>query len=124
MTASALITSLRARGFRLAVVNGSLRVSPASALTSGDREAIREALPAVLATLCEVEPWDGKTALGLMESADALVGRLGVDGTWPEIADAAAVVVSAHATKDMETLRFAVTDFIVAVRFAARGCAR
>ncbi len=125
MTASALITSLRARGFRLAVVNGSLRVSPASAITSGDREAIRAVLPALLATLCDVEPWDGETARRLMESADALVGRLGVDGTRPEIADAVAVVVSAHATKDMETLRLAVTEFAVVVRrFAARGCAR
>ena len=122
MNASTLITSLRARGFHLAVVNGSLRVSPASALTSGNRKAIREALPALVATLGGVEPWDGETALRLMESADAVVGRLGVDGTRREITDAAAVVVSAHAARDLETLRFAVTEFLVSVRFAARVC--
>jgi hypothetical protein len=119
---SNLIASLRARGFRLAVVDGSLRVSPASALTPRDREAIRATLPAVLTTLGVIEPWDGETALRLMEEADARLERSGVDGNRPEIAAAAAVVVSAHATRDMETLRFALSEFLHAVRLADRRC--
>ena len=60
-----------------------------------------------------------------MESADALVERLGVNGSRPEVTAAAAMVVSAHATRDMETLRFAVAEFTAIVRrlaASARGC--
>jgi hypothetical protein len=119
MTPSALVGSLRARGFTLTVVSGSLRVAPASALTAGDREAIRAGLPALIAALAPAEPWDTKAAVRLMESADGLVERLGVDGTRPEVTAAAAMVTSACAARDMETLRFACREFEIAVRQVA-----
>ena len=125
MNSSTLIASLRKRGFRLTVDSGSLRVAPASALTADDREAIRIELPALVAALSPGEPWDQRTALRLMEAADALVERLGVVGSRPEITTAATMVVNAYATRDVETLRFAVAEFTVIVRRLAaseRGC--
>src|SRR5262245_53573905 len=105
MNASVLIAQLRERGFALSVTAGSLRVRPRSRLTPEEREAIGSHLPELIATLTVGEPWDQCEALRLMEEADALVGHLGVDGRHPAIADAAAMVVSAHVLRDMETLR-------------------
>jgi hypothetical protein len=55
-----------------------------------------------------------------MSDADSLVERLGIGGRHPAVRDAAAMVTSAHATRDMETLRFAVSEFTVVVRGVAR----
>src|SRR5262245_16678586 len=103
-----LLADLARRGFTVRAVAGSISVIPASRLTPGDREAIRERRAELLAILSPAEPWDQKTAIRLMSDADDLVGRLGVDGRHPEITDAAAVVTSALATRDLETVRFAV----------------
>lgn len=53
-----------------------------------------------------------------MHDADTLVERLGVAGTNPEVHSAAALVASAYATCDMETMLDAVNKFEVAVRQA------
>ena len=111
-----LITHLRARGFTLTIVAGSLRVRPASTLTQDDRDAIRGGLPALIAALTVGEPWDGREAIRLMSDADALVEQLGMSGRHPAIQNAAAVVSSAYATRDLETVRFACSAFAVTVR--------
>jgi hypothetical protein len=127
MNAATLIHDLRSRGFSLAAVKGSLQVRPAANLTPADRAAIRAQLAELLA---EVTPgctfplmrlsgrvaWDQGEALRLLFEADELVERLGVSGRHPEIAAAAAVVDSALATRDLETVRFAVAEFAAAVR--------
>lgn len=66
--------------------------------------------------LVGAEPWDQRAALRLIVDADALVEQLGVDGQHPVIVSAAAMVTNAFATRDMETLRFAVAEFTVLVR--------
>ncbi len=116
MTPPALLSGLRRRGFTVRVIDGSISVIPASRLSSADRQAIRECRDNLLAILTPGAPWDTATALRLMNAADALVERLGVDGRHPKVAAAAAVVTSAHATRDMETLRFAVAEFTAVVR--------
>ena len=48
-----------------------------------------------------------------------------MNGGRPEVTAAAAMVVSAHAMQDMETLRFAVAEFTAIIRrlaASARGC--
>lgn len=62
------------------------------------------------------ESWNVRSAIKLMVEADVLVERLGVDGRHPEVAAAATMVVSAVATLDMETVRFAVSEFVAVVR--------
>jgi hypothetical protein len=116
---------------RIAVVaspSGTLQVRPASRLTADDREWLREHTGAILAhlrttlvadsniTLSGNEPWDTQVALMLMRESDALVEQLGVDGRHPAVADAAAMVSSAAATHDLETLRFAVAEFTTLIR--------
>jgi hypothetical protein len=57
-----------------------------------------------------------------MFDADALVEQLGIDGRLPAVQDAAAMVTSAHAMRDMETLRLAIAEFTVVVRrLATKG---
>jgi hypothetical protein len=128
VTAATLIGDLRARGFSLVAANGELRVSPAAALTAADRVAIRSHLPGLLAALAarvagrESPANRGCSrdeAIRLMFDADALVEQLGIDGRLPAVQDAAAVVTSAFATRDMETLRLAVAEFGVVVRTLA-----
>lgn len=63
-------------------------------------------------------PWDQRRAVRLMYDADTLVERLDVDGTDPEVRSAAALVASAYATRDMETMLYAVNEFEVEVRRA------
>lgn len=115
----ALITELRNRGFILRVVAGSLRIAPASALKPRDRDAIRTDLPALIAALSPGNPWNQREALRWMYDADTLVERLGVDGQHPEVAAAAAMVGSAYASCDMETVQFACSEFGVVVRAVA-----
>ena len=68
------------------------------------------------------EPWDEREARVLVGACRASVIRLGVDTEDPELAAAAAVVTSAMATRDMETVRFACSEFAVAIReVASRG---
>ena len=62
------------------------------------------------------ESWDQREALRLMAEADALVERLGVDGLHPVVADAATVVGSAFAARDLATVRFACSQFAAMVR--------
>src|SRR5262249_6429101 len=89
-----------------------------SKLTPADREALRAHLPALFAELAAGQggtptgpSWDGAEAVRLMARADGLVERLGIDGRHPDVAAAASMVVSAHATRDLETVRFAVGEF-------------
>lgn len=71
-------------------------------------------------TLPGNEPWDRRVAMKLVCDADALVGSFGVSGNHPAIRDAAALVGSAFDTRDLETLRFAVSEFAAAVRGVVR----
>ena len=71
------------------------------------------AVPAVGA---EREPWDRDEARRLTIAADKLPSALGVSGRHPEIATGAAMVASAYATHDMETVRFTVAEFEATVR--------
>jgi hypothetical protein len=73
----------------------------------------------VTPTLAGAEPWDQRTALRLLLDADTLVERLGIDGQLPTIREAAAVVTSALATRDLETVRLAVAEFEAVVRGVA-----
>jgi hypothetical protein len=132
VTPAALIRDLQARGFSLAVAGGALRVRPTSGLTPADRAAIRAHLPALLAELTAataipgaasgVGPaWHPAEARRLMAEADGLVEQLGVDGRHPRITAAAALVASAYATRDLETVRFAVAEFTATVREVFAG---
>jgi hypothetical protein len=73
-------------------------------------------LPRLVAALSSGRSWDTAVAIRLMNDADALVERLGVDGNHPEVTAVAEAVVRAHATRNMGTLRFAVAEFGVVVR--------
>lgn len=130
-----LVTALRARGFVLAVADGTLAVCPATGLTAADREAIRHNLPELVAALANepLEPadttsqplsdaWDSELAHRLVYDADALVSELGVSGWHPAVQDAAEAVARAHATENMTALRRAVSAFVTVVRgLAARS---
>jgi hypothetical protein len=120
MTAPALLADFGRRGLALRASADRLCVSPASALTESDRGAIRQHRDELLALLSPAEPWDAEAALRLAHDADSLVGQLGVSGRHPAVADAAAMVVSALATRDMETLRFAAAEFAAVVRELTR----
>src|SRR5437016_402123 len=115
-TPEGLLSAFARRGFAIRSVGGRLGISPASALTHADRAILRERRDALLAALTLGEPWDQREALRLMEEADALVQRLAVNGGNLAVVDAAAMVASAFATRDMETVRFACTEFAATVR--------
>jgi hypothetical protein len=66
------------------------------------------------------EQWDSRVAARLMFDADTRVEQLGVDGRHPMIVNAATMVASAFATRDMETLRLALSEFVVCVREVSR----
>jgi hypothetical protein len=51
-----------------------------------------------------------------MCDADTLAEQLGVDGTRPELVAVSAMVTSAYATRDMETVQMAVTEFTILAR--------
>ena len=139
MSTAALVERLRARGFTFVVEDRAVRIRPASALTAADRQAIQADLPALVALLAQTdgagghsdsttehvvavasrEPWDAREAARLMAAADAVVERLGVDGRSPEISQAAARVLSALATQDLESVRIACGEFEIAVRAEA-----
>ncbi len=128
MTTAALLDALRRRGITLSTVAGRLVVRPATALTTDDRAAIKDHLAELIAVLAagpssaRGQPaaaratWHQQMALRLMFEADGLVEKLGVDGRHPVVADAAALVVSAHAVRDMAALRLALCEFETAVR--------
>jgi len=115
MPAQALLAGFAQRGFTLRAAAGKLSVSPASSLTDCDREAIRGRRDELLAILAPCEPWNKKAAIKLMHDADDLVGKLKVSGRHPDVVDAAAMVTSAYATRDLETLRFAIAEFLVVI---------
>lgn len=130
---TAALIAFAERGIAVTVSpSGTLQVRPASALAPEDREWLGTNAGAILvhleaavaptrtATLSGREPWDVRVALKLTTDADALVAQLGVDGRHPTVVDAAATVVSAYETHDLETIRFAVAEFVVAVRERAR----
>ena len=121
MQVAVLLSNLARRGFTLRAASGRLSVSPATALTAADREAIRERRNELLAIVSQGEAWNPQVAIRLMDDADALVERLGVDGRDPTITGAAALVCSAYALRDMETVRFACRDLEVVVRKLAAG---
>lgn len=120
--------ALAGRGIAVSVApSGLLQVRPASYLTRAERVWLRGHAGAILAHLGATPggrdarpsgsaPWDLGAALRLTHGADSLVGQLGVDGRHPRVQDAAAAVVGALATRDMETLRFAVAEFVAVVR--------
>jgi hypothetical protein len=116
LTAPAILDDFARRGFTLRAVADRLCVSPASALTTTDREVIRERRTELLAILTPAEPWNLEAAIHLLHEADSLVERFGVSGRHPAVADAAAMVASAFATGDMETVRFAVAEFTALIQ--------
>ncbi len=112
--------------------SGPLQVRPASRLSAGDREWLRDHARVILTYLGTVagtaaallsgqEPWNVRVALQLMNDADAMVERSGVDGRHPVVKESAAMVASAFVTRDMETLRFAFGEFTTLVRRLAGG---
>jgi hypothetical protein len=122
------LAALARRGIVLTVApSGALQVQPASQLTEDERKWLRANAATVLVRLREAaegaqsagltgnEPWDDRVALALMDAA--------VDGSNPAIRDAAAMVNSAFAARDLETLRFACAEFMATVRglLAARA---
>jgi hypothetical protein len=111
-----LLANFAQRGFTLRAVAGRVSVTPASALTSTDRNAIYESRDELLAILSAKEPWNQKAAIKLLCEADALVGQFGLSGRRAEVFDAASMVTSAFASRDMETLRFAVVEFDLSIR--------
>jgi len=126
------LAALAFRGITLAIApSGALHVRPASLLTGDDRAWLRIHAAPVVAHLSHAaasaditqlsgnEPWDSRVALALMRAADAMVEHLGVDGRRPEIRAAAALVGSAFAAHDLETVRFACSEFGVVVRAVA-----
>ncbi len=128
MTTNTLNT-LAARGVAVGLTTaGTLQVRSASLLTLEERAWLRANAGAIVAHLKDVtapgqpvalsgnERWDARVALKLMADADVLVVQLGVDGRHPLVKDAGALVVSAHATHDLEALRYAVAEFVVVVR--------
>jgi hypothetical protein len=127
------LSTLAGRGIAVTVSPaGKLQVRPASLLTSAEHDWFRAHVGVILAHLEKTavgnsdvplsgnEPWDRQVALRLTAEADALVERLGVSGQHPAIVSAAAMVVSAYATHDLETVRFAVAEFALCVRDVAR----
>ena len=128
------LDALAAQGIAVTVsASRTLQVRPGSQLDEVDREWLRAHAGAILAhlgdafgvsingTLSGNEPWDGRVALKLIDEADVTVERSGVDGRHPAVKDAAAMVTSAFATRDLETLRFAVSELTLVVRQLARG---
>lgn len=73
-----------------------------------------------LSCFSSVAVWNQTEASRLIEEADALVALLELDGNDPAIQSAAAMVVSAHLTGDMETLNFACVEFTEAIRSLAQ----
>ncbi len=116
MTAPELLADLTGRGFTVRTTNGAIAVTPASALSTADREAIRERRAELLGILSAGEVWDAATASCLMFDADSLVESLGVDGRHPAIANAAATAVIAQLAHDMTAFRNAISEFVVLVR--------
>ena len=68
---------------------------------------------------CQGEPWNGMKAVRLMSDLDDLVERLGVQGDDPSLREPALMVMSAYKTRDMETVRFACSEFEAQVRTLA-----
>ncbi len=67
-------------------------------------------------TLHSPIPWNQQEVSKRTRAADELVARLHVDGRDPEVQRAAAMVVSATATRDMEVLVYALAEFNLTVR--------
>jgi hypothetical protein len=68
--------------------------------------------------------WNETEAGRLMEKADGQVSLFGLDGNEPAIQAVARMVVDAHATRDLETLQFACSEFevtLLALRMTGRG---
>jgi hypothetical protein len=68
------------------------------------------------ATLSGWESWDKPTAHRLIAQTVALIERYGVARTRSEVRDVLALLSSAEATIDPETVRFACSEFEIAVR--------
>lgn len=121
MSPADLIAYAADRGVRLRELGGRLRCLSVGPLPEDLRTILVARKAELLAHLGSpppggAEPWDGREARRLMEAADALVERLGVDGRHPAVAASAAAVASAYRVRDMETLQLAVAEFEVAVR--------
>jgi hypothetical protein len=103
-------------GTRRPVDGGSLRVTPASALTPDDRAAIRGNLNDLIAALAPEEPWNLAEAIRLMDEADALVERLAAPGSHPAIQAAAEMAASAFRRHDVLSYRTAVAKIVSLAR--------
>jgi len=110
MTAPALLAGFLQRGFMLRAAVDRLFVSPASALTADDRKTIFEHRNEMLALLSPCEAWNHEGAIELIHDVDCVVGACGISARDPLLSDAIAMVIDAYETRDMETLRFAVTE--------------
>ena len=124
MSPAALIALAAGRGVRLQVVGGALRCVSAGPLPDDLRDLLAARKQELLVhlggrSITRGQTWAQGEANRLMEAADALVERLGTDGRLPAVQAAAAMVVSALAARDMETVRFAAGEFAAAVRAAA-----
>ena len=128
------LRALSGRGIMVTVSPSStLQVRPASRLTAEECNWFREHAAAILAHLVGVsgktplarntgsEPWDSQLAIKLMWDTDRLVEQSRIDGRHPAVVQAAAMVTSAFGARDMETIRYAVSEFRVLVRQLAFG---
>jgi hypothetical protein len=116
-----VLADLADRRFRVRAVAGSVRVSPASALTDADRQAIRQNRGGLLGLLAETDVWDLPAVIGWVCDADELVERLGVRRTHPEVLALARTAVAVQRLENMTAMRSALAEFTALVRRLADG---
>jgi hypothetical protein len=121
-----LIQQAASRGVHLRAAGSVLRCLSAGPLPADLRDLLSAHKAELLAHLSDPprprsEPWDRRTAQRLMGAADELVEHLGVDGRRPEVVEAAAMVTSAYAMRDLQALRHAVAAFTALVAALAAG---
>lgn len=116
-----LLVALARRGLTVDLAGDRLAVRPAAALTDADRAAIRAGKAELVRYLSPpAAGWDANAARALLADADALVERLGVPNTHPELRTLATSAVEAVAGRDLLVLVGRVRRFEqAAVRLAA-----
>ena len=117
-----LLLALARRGVTVTAEEGRLGVRPAAALTDADRAALRAGKAELLAYLTPpAGAWDIAAVRTLTADADALVERLGVSCTHPDLRPAAKRAAEAIARRDMAALVRAVRAFELLVHRLAVG---
>ncbi len=127
-----LVSNLKtyaARGVVIVVTpTNTLQVRPASLLTPEDRGWFCANAKAIIGLLNDTrsataqtapscgEPWDEELANELVENAKLRLKRSGLTSNHQELQDGIAMLANAFATRDLETVRFAVTEFQILVR--------